>query len=592
MKIFDWDGRKGTLIDSVSKTVGLNTNCSFVKSEKGLAIKNNSASGSIVNWGDLSSWDLGTGDFTIVSAFKFRERTGVAAHIFGKRGGEASWLRHYINAYDVIYLEIGGGGNFLNGPTLIVGQVYLVIGSRKDGDLFLYINNIDSGNTGTNTSTIDNTGNVSIADWSGNYSDLNTYYGRLYNTALTQQERNDLYKEFLNSYGTTEQKRNFTYPKPTDLSSEVDRGSDLIAPLDFNNWTLSSGTVVTNDSFTGATSLYKSITTIGKKYNYNVVGTTTDSNLKFYDGFTGATLIKDLGTGSFSATGTFTSQASSGIPTAIQFDLADANSTTTITNFTITELTGLVAAYNFIPSKGKLIDISGQGNDGTISGALSTKDGMKFDGVDDYVDLDAHTASVASLSEGSIVTRFKYANTTDNQTLFSSSDKSDSSSDINIKTDPAAHRLIFVIRENAGFVLDADLPSDYADGLWHTYIVAVNSSGNKHYVDGMQVTPDYSTGDASTQGFFSDVNDLDTLRIGNREDSGGNEYYWDGDVGELKIYSYALTAQQAKAYHNSFIKPVLIETFKDSGADGIVKTPRGWIDGTGSYSITEVDYDI
>ena len=262
------------------------------------------------------------------------------------------------------------------------------------------------------------------------------------------------------------------------------------------------------------------------------------------------------------------------------------------TNDSIKASTGLVAAYNFIPSKEKLIDISGNGNVGVITGALSTKDGMAFDGVDDYVDLDAHTASVASLSEGSIVTRFKYANTTDNQTLFSSSDKSDSSSDINIKTDPAAHRLIFVIRENAGFVLDADLPSDYADGLWHTYIVAVNSSGNKHYVDGMQVTPDYSTGDASTQGFFSDVNDLDTLRIGNREDSGGNEYYWDGDVGELKIYSYALTAQQAKAYHNSFIKPVLIETFKDSGADGIVKTPRGWIDGTGSYSITEVDYDI
>ena len=580
-KIFDWDGRNGTLIDSVSKTAGTLTagTGGFKKTEKGMAMEFDGSATKIDT--NLAHADLDlTGDITIevwVKAYSFGENNAGRITENGK-------LRFVVTtANNNFRLESDGSTQVTSADNSVILNKWqhILVSRNSAGDATnFYINSLLSGSADQDSGTPENgADNLFIGDRVSGSTAFDGNIARvvIHDKILTQAERNELHKEFLNSYGTTEQKRNFTYPKPTDLSSEVDRGSDLIAPLDFNNWTLSSGTVVTNDSFTGATSLYKSITTIGKKYNYNVVGTTTDSNLKFYDGFTGATLIKDLGTGSFSATGTFTSQASSGIPTAIQFDLADANSTTTITNFTITELTGLVAAYNFIPSKGKLIDISGQGNDGTISGALSTKDGMKFDGVDDYVDLDAHTASVASLSEGSIVTRFKYANTTDNQTLFSSSDKSDSSSDINIKTDPAAHRLIFVIRENAGFVLDADLPSDYADGLWHTYIVAVNSSGNKHYVDGMQVTPDYSTGDASTQGFFSDVNDLDTLRIGNREDSGGNEYYWDGDVGELKIYSYALTAQQAKAYHNSFIKPVLIETFKDSGADGIVKTPKGWM---------------
>ena len=396
-KVFDGDGRKGTLIDSVSKTKGTNTDCSFIKAEKGLAIKNNSASGSIVNWGDLSSWDLGTGDYTIVSAFKYRKSTGAAAHVFGKRGGEASWLRHYINSSHVIHLEMGGAGDNLTGPALIVGQTYLVIGSRKDGDLFLYINNIDSGNTGTNTSTIDNTGNVSIADWSGNYSYLNTYYGRLYDTALTSQERNDLYKEFLNSYGTTEQKRNFTYPKPTDLSSEVDsvitetagdagcedveNSDNFSTPVGFT-WeqNVNGGRFISNISTTlvvkdGSGS---GIIESGKKYRYVIqIDSISKGSIRLRYNGADKEVLSSVGTHVMEFVATATSF---GFKRQCDTDLV-------IRTISLTELTGLVAAYSMVPSNGTLVDISREGNNGTISGALSTKDGMAFDGVDDYVDL-------------------------------------------------------------------------------------------------------------------------------------------------------------------------------------------------------------
>jgi len=44
--------------------------------------------------------------------------------------------------------------------------------------------------------------------------DASTYVARVmcFDTVLTTTERNELYKEYLNSYGTTEQKRNFEYP--------------------------------------------------------------------------------------------------------------------------------------------------------------------------------------------------------------------------------------------------------------------------------------------------------------------------------------------------------------------------------------------
>jgi len=530
-KIFEFNkGQSGTLIDSVSKTKGTLTagNGGFKKTEKGMAMEFDGSATKIDT--NLAHADLDlTGDITIevwVKAYSFGENNAGRITENGK-------LRFVVTtANNNFRLESDGSTQVTSADNSVILNKWqhILVSRNSAGDATnFYINSLLSGSADQDSGTPENgADNLFIGDRVSGSTAFDGNIARvvIHDKILTQAERNELHKEFLNSYGTTEQKRNFTYPKPTDLSSEVDRGSDLIAPLDFNNWTLSSGTVVTNDSFTGATSLYKSITTIGKKYNYNVVGTTTDSNLKFYDGFTGATLIKDLGTGSFSATGTFTSQASSGIPTAIQFDLADANSTTTITNFTITELTGLVAAYNFIPSKGKLIDISGQGNDGTITGALSTKDGMKFDGVDDSVAL-GNIGNIKSLSF-----RIKLATTTEQILEGAANDK--------------------LILANAGTLTYTDFDNAYINGvdsntisagLWHNVVIT-------------------STTDVDMSAC--------TLALNNAS-------YGAFEIEDLKFHSNELTPQQAKDYSNSFAKLTLRDSFSDTGADGIVKTPKGWM---------------
>ena len=64
---------------------------------------------------------------------------------------------------------------------------------------------------------------------------------------------------------------------------------------------------------------------------------------------------------------------------------------------------GIAAAYNMIASPGQILtDISGNGNNGTIVGAVQSKDGLVFNGSNDYIDL----GSTQELDEGTILYRF------------------------------------------------------------------------------------------------------------------------------------------------------------------------------------------
>jgi hypothetical protein len=96
------------------------------------------------------------------------------------------------------------------------------------------------------------------------------------------------------------------------------------------------------------------------------------------------------------------------------------------------------------------------------------------------------------------------------------------------------------IREDGVNVWNCSFPANYADGSWHHYVMTVDSSGNNHYVDGTKITCDYQYGgDASTQAFFNSVTGLNTLRMGNREDSGGTQYHFGGNLDEVRISKVA-----------------------------------------------------
>ena len=411
-KIFDWDGRNGTLIDSVSKTAGTLTagTGGFKKTEKGMAMEFDGSATKIDT--NLAHADLDlTGDITIevwVKAYSFGENNAGRITENGK-------LRFVVTtANNNFRLESDGSTQVTSADNSVILNKWqhILVSRNSAGDATnFYINSLLSGSADQDSGTPENgADNLFIGDRVSGSTAFDGNIARvvIHDKILTQAERNDLYKDFLHSYGTTEQKRNFTYPKPTDLSSED----------------------------------------------------------------------------------------------------------------------GLVAAYNMIPQNGELVDISGNGNTGTISGALSTKDGMAFDGVDDSVAL-GNIGNIKSLSF-----RIKLATTTEQILEGAANDK--------------------LILANAGTLTYTDFDNAYINGvdsntisagLWHNVVIT-------------------STTDVDMSAC--------TLALNNAS-------YGAFEIEDLKFHSNELTPQQAKDYSNSFAKLTLRDSFSDTGADGIVKTPKGWM---------------
>ena len=159
----------------------------------------------------------------------------------------------------------------------------------------------------------------------------------------------------------------------------------------------------------------------------------------------------------------------------------------------------------------------------------------------DYIDLDAHVGDFSSLTTGTISVWFKTSTTSTYKEIFTASDKSDEASDVTlgIKSD---NTVLFWQREASGTYYDIYSASTYTDGIWHHVAVTQDNTTMKMYVDGV-LEADTDTGSK----WFSDVNDLDTLRIGVREDSGGNEFPFDGYICNVGVWSAALTQAQIKS---------------------------------------------
>jgi len=453
-KIFEWNGTQGTLIDSVSKTKGTLTagNGGFKKTEKGLAME---FDGSATIFTHTDPVLTGTGDFTIETWFKFDTSTSTDNIVGNYGGSNLGGFQLGVNNSNQLIIYIGSG--VFGTTTLQAGRYYHGMVTRESGAITIYMNNI-SDNTGTLASSITGSSNVAIgADPGGTeYFDGNVARVRIYDTALTSQQRNDLYEEFLHSYGTTEQKRNFTYPVPSDLSNEE----------------------------------------------------------------------------------------------------------------------GLVAAYNMIPSNGTLVDISGNGNTGTINGALSTKDGMSFDGSNDTVTITNTTLQDIGLSDLTYVCRFKNTGAVSEDYMFGNGSMGGGNTvGVTMPANGTIRTRPFGVSSSTTTINGLD------DGLWHTFVHTIDRSGNATmYIDTINVLET----DISSQSATS----LNTgsWYIGSES---GSSAWWNGDFSDAKVYTGLWTQEQIVNYHNSFKTPTLIESFENNGADGIVKTPRGWTKGTGDFFIDE-----
>ena len=216
-----------------------------------------------------------------------------------------------------------------------------------------------------------------------------------------------------------------------------------------------------------------------------------------------------------------------------------------------------------IPNGNILVDISGNGKNGTISNCVSLKDGIKFIS-NKQSKITFAGAQVAYPS--SISLRFKPG-------VINVSDRS-------------------IIGQGIGYpyiiFTNGILKCGWYSGSWYskvsssialaqdkiytiTYTCAANEG--KIYVNGVDVSTTGENVNVPTPVIFmADI---------------GNNWYTDGTVYDVRFHNKILSLQEIRNYHNSFVQPTLVETF-DEGADGVAKVPSGWNKNSGSFKIGEI----
>lgn len=248
-------------------------------------------------------------------------------------------------------------------------------------------------------------------------------------------------------------------------------------------------------------------------------------------------------------------------------------------------ISGLVAAYNMKPVGTVLTDISGNGNNGTVSsGVVSTKDGMLFQN-----------------------TRSSHVTLPNASTLFPSTTYTFQMSIDGSNTVPASgNHYIFGAPRSEGStylsivnaVTSGDIGVFYANntdsvstrytgiltrGL-HTIQITRNNTSLSVYIDGVLFNT-YNDAGQTPAALNTYINNLQPGTF-----SGDKSI-----VKDLRIYNRVLSLQEIKDYHNSFVKPVIAEDFSDTPADNnanfVLRTKslsREWEVTSGVFKVSEL----
>jgi hypothetical protein len=207
------------------------------------------------------------------------------------------------------------------------------------------------------------------------------------------------------------------------------------------------------------------------------------------------------------------------------------------------KITGLVAAYNMIPSpEGVLVDISGNGNNGIIKGAVVDNNGMFFSGVPtkSEVDIGASAIDRADGEEWSVSMVVKFINIGSTYEFFLGEENTKSLL-INASSDDFAFREdsgTYNIWNGLGNTVDTeDIMYDKISTLTFTC-----DGANIHlYFNGVYygyVTP------TSTEFLVRYL-----MRNGY-----ALQYYPKGTLYDVRFYNYHQKSEEAIDYHNSFQK--------------------------------------
>jgi Concanavalin A-like lectin/glucanases superfamily len=100
-------------------------------------------------------------------------------------------------------------------------------------------------------------------------------------------------------------------------------------------------------------------------------------------------------------------------------------------------------------------------------------------------------------------------------------------------------------------------PSNYSDGNWHYAVGTYDGSAVKLYVDGVQVASNLTTPTPPppTSGTIPDNTGIQPVRIGANSlelvDGKGNNGYFIGSIGEIRVWNRTLSAEEVSAAYNN-----------------------------------------
>ena len=185
-----------------------------------------------------------------------------------------------------------------------------------------------------------------------------------------------------------------------------------------------------------------------------------------------------------------------------------------------------------------LYDLSGGGNDGTISGATFNSDGyFDFDGTNDEITMDNITHGTSALTYECWVRTANGYTPSGYVTLMSTYDPNPQGFWILLNPTNA-----YVTAGNDGSTFHVSSTA-VNDGDWHHVVATYDNPNVRIYVDGVDVGGLSNAPNNSIP--------TRTLRIGSMAISGISDRFLDGDIGAARIYNKALTASEIKQNFNA-----------------------------------------
>lgn len=241
-----------------------------------------------------------------------------------------------------------------------------------------------------------------------------------------------------------------------------------------------------------------------------------------------------------------------------------------VSDLTRLKNTGLIAAWNFRKTGNVLTDLSGNGRNATVTTQVQTPNGLEYHNkLIEEQNITALPAIGTSPYTISFRVMFKYTasgslgvvgGVTNCIGIYSSN----------------AVKNISLSLINVGAI--SATPTTLIANKYYTISIvraSTSANGTSSYINGVLALT------------FTDSNNY-TVGITKLGSSGYGEVI-DGVLQDLRIYNKALSLNEIKAYHNSFIKPTLVETFKSVPIGAV---PTKWIKGTGTYVAAELTSDV